>query len=142
MCWTERKEAIDIQIADKDIEVYKIVMRADKQYCKSCIIGFTYEANIIYRIPSMQIEKAYIWNSIIMYVKKAYHSYTKIQHTLRKFHNKTRGIIVGNYLTPMSFNNSYYVATFIIPAGSVYFINEEGVIVSNKIRYTGKYIKL
>ena len=28
MCWTERKEAVDIQIADKDIEVYKLVMRA------------------------------------------------------------------------------------------------------------------
>lgn len=142
MCWAERKEAVDIQIADKDIEVYKVVMRAGKQYCKSGIIGFMYEANITYRIPSMQIKKAYVWNSIIMYIEKAYHSYTKIQHTLRKFHNKTRGIIVGNCLAPMSFTNSYYVATFIIPSGSVYFTNEEGVIVSNKIRYTGKYIKL
>lgn len=31
---------------------------------------------------------------------------------------------------------------FIIPSGYVYFTNEEGEIVSNKIRYTGKYIKL
>lgn len=142
MCWIERKEAVDIQIADKDIEVYKLVIRADKQYCKSSIIGFMYEANITYRIPSMQIKKAYVWNSIIRYVEKAYHSYTKIQHTLRKFHNKTRGIIVGNCLAPMSFTNSYYVATFIIPKGSQYAINWRGEIVSNKIRYTGKYIKL
>lgn len=34
------------------------------------------------------------------------------------------------------------IATFIIPSGYVYFTNEEGEIVSNKIRYTGKYIKL
>ena len=39
-------------------------------------------------------------------------------------------------------NNSLYLATFIIPAGSTYFVNEEGVIVSNIIIYTGKYIKL
>ena len=142
MCWTERKEAVDIQIADKDIEVYKLVMKADKQYCKSGIIGFTYEANIIYRIPSMQIKKAYVWNSIVMYVEKAYHSYTKIQHTLRKFHNKTRGIIVGNCLAPMSFTNSYYVATFIIPKSSQYAVNWRGEIVSNQIIYTGKCLKL
>lgn len=39
-------------------------------------------------------------------------------------------------------SESLYLATFVIPAGSVYFINEDGVIVSNKTRYTGKYIKL
>lgn len=39
-------------------------------------------------------------------------------------------------------DNSLYLATFIIPSGFVYFTNEEGEIVSNKIRYTGKYIKL
>ena len=142
MCWTERKEAVDIQIADKDIEVYKLVMKADKQYCKSGIIGFTYEANIIYRIPSMQIKKAYVWNSIVMYVKEAYHSYTKIQYTLRKFYNKTRGIIVGNCLAPMSFTNSYYVATFIIPKGSQYAVNWKGEVISNQIIYTGKCLKL
>ena len=75
MCWIERKKAVDIQIANKDIEVYKLVMRADKQYCKSGIIGFMYEANITYRIPSMQIKKAYVWNSTIRYVEKAYYSY-------------------------------------------------------------------
>ena len=39
-------------------------------------------------------------------------------------------------------DNSFYLATFVIPAGSVYFINKDGVIVSNYIRYTGKYLKL
>ena len=35
-------------------------------------------------------------------------------------------------------DTAFYLATFIIPAGSVYIINEDGVIVSNKISYTGK----
>lgn len=142
MCWAERRENVDIQITDKDIEVYKMVLVANKQSCVSCIQGFIYKTNTIYKIPSMQIKKAYVWNSIVMYVEKAYHSYTKIQYTLRKFHNKTRGIIVGNCLAPMSFTNSYYVATFIIPKGSQYAVNLRGEIISNQIIYTGKYLKL
>lgn len=38
--------------------------------------------------------------------------------------------------------HGYYVSSDKIPSGYVYFTNEEGEIVSNKIRYTGKYIKL
>ena len=53
-----------------------------------------------------------------------------------------KSIQCGNRIEMFRVNNSLYLATFVIPAGSVYFINEDGVIVSNKIRYTGKYIKL
>lgn len=140
MCWAELRENINIQITDKDIEVYKVVSEANKQSCKSCIKGFMYGANTIYKIPSIRIEKTYFWNSI-MYIEEAYHSYTKIQHTLKKFHG-CRGIIVGNYIAPMSLNNPYYVATFIIPKGSQYAINWEGEIVSNQIMYIGKCLKL
>ena len=48
----------------------------------------------------------------------------------------------GNRKEMFKVDNSLYLATFVMPAGSVYFINEDGVIVSNKIRYTGKYLKL
>ena len=30
MCWAERLENVNIQIADKDIEVYKVVCEANK----------------------------------------------------------------------------------------------------------------
>ena len=60
MCWIENMERVDIQIADKDIEVYKIVLEATKKSCESCIKGFVYEVNTIYKIPSMKIEKTYI----------------------------------------------------------------------------------
>ena len=33
MCWAERRENVDIQITDKDIEVYKMVLAANKQSC-------------------------------------------------------------------------------------------------------------
>ena len=34
MCWIELQENVNIQITDKDIEVYKVVFEADKQFCK------------------------------------------------------------------------------------------------------------
>lgn len=53
MCWIERQENVHMQIADKDIKVYKIVYEANKQSCKSCVQGFIYKTNTIYKIPSI-----------------------------------------------------------------------------------------
>lgn len=151
MCWIENIERVDIQIADKDIEVYKIVLEATKKSCESCIRGFVYEVNTIYKIPSMKIGKTYIdgiqYISNIAYIEKAYHSYTKVQHTLkridrRNYPHKYKGIIVGDQLVPIRVNNPLYVTTFVIPKGSQYAINWKGEIVSNQIIYTGKYLKL
>ncbi len=147
MCWIERQENIHMQIADKDIEVYKVVLEASKQSCKSCVLGFIYKTNTIYKIPSIQIRRTSIFNSIIFCVEEAYHSYTKIQYTLKSVtvndsFFKVKGIIFGNQIVPLSFNNPYYVATFVIPKGSQYAVNLEGEIISNQIVYTGKYLKL
>lgn len=151
MCWIENIENLDIQVADKDIEVYKVVLEADKQSCVSCVQGFVYEANTLYKIPSIQRGKTYI-NSIccisnIVCVEKAYHSYTKVQHTLKRidkrdYPHKYKGLIIGNQLAPIKIDNSYYVATFIIPKGARYCLNECGDAVSNKLIYTGNYIKV
>lgn len=145
MCWIENIENLDIKITDKDIEVYKVVLEADKQSCVSCVQGFVYEVSTLYKMPSIEIGKTYISN--IFYVEKAYHSYTKVQHTLKRFDEKDypykyKGLIVGNQLVPIKFDNPYYVATFIIPKGSQYAINWKGEIISNQIMYTGKCLKL
>lgn len=147
MCWTETRNNINVQIADKDIEVYKVVFKASKQSCESCIKGFMYEANIRYKIPFIYIKKLYIGSTVIFCVEKAYHSYTKIRHTLRRLDEKNptygvKGIIVGNQLIPLPINNPYYVATFVIPKGSQYAVNRKGEIISNQIIYTGKHLKL
>lgn len=149
MCWIELQENVNIQIADKDIEVYKVVFEANKQSCKSCVRGFIYEANTIYKIPPVKIEKTYICKAFgvsnIISVEKAYHSYTKLQYTLKKVDKKStiyKGIIVGRHLMSIKIDNPYYVATFIIPKGSQYAVNWSGEIISNQIIYTGKYLKL
>ena len=151
MCWGERLMNVNIQITDKDIEVYKMVCNADKKSCKSCVQGFIYEANTLYKIPSIELKKSYMYRTYsvlsIIFVQKAYHSYTKIQQTLSRIYSKgsiyeNRGIIAGNQLMSIRLDNPYYVATFVIPKGSQYALNSRGEIISNQIIYTGKHLKL
>lgn len=151
MCWIENIKRFELQIADKDIEVYKVVLLANKQSCVSCIQGFTYEANIKYEMPAMKVEETSFDSTFctnnVTYIEKAYHSYTKIRFTLKKPSEPNliygyKGIIAGNLLIPTAIDNPHYVATFVIPKGSQYAINWKGEIVSNQIIYTGKHLKL
>ena len=151
MCWIENIKSLDLQIADKDIEVYKIVSDANKLSCESLIQGFVYKANIRYKMPSMKLKETSISSAFhttdLIYIKKAYHSYNKICFTLKKPCKPNsdfvyKGIIAGNLLMPIRIDNPYYVATFVIPKGSQYAVNWKGEIVSNQIIYTGKYLKL
>ena len=147
MCWIENTRSFDLQIANRDIEVYKIVSDASKLSCKSFIQGFIYEANIGYVMDSMELEESGFCNANLIYITKAYHSYTKIRFTLKKPYSlcsppEYKGIIAGNLLMPIRIDNPYYVATFVIPKGSQYAVNWKGEIVSNQIMYTGKHLKL
>lgn len=151
MCWIENTRSFDLQIANRDIEVYKIVSDASKLSCESLIQGFIYEANIGYAMDTMELEESGLsdtfCNANLIYITKAYHSYTKIRFTLKKPcspypKNGYKGIIAGNLLMPIRVDNPYYVATFVIPKGSQYAINWKGEIVSNQIMYTGKHLKL
>ena len=151
MCWIENIRSFDLQIADRDIEVYKIVSNAGKLSCESLIQGFIYEANIGYAMDTMELEESGLGdafcNADLIYITKAYHSYTKIRFTLKKPYDpypkhEYKGIIAGNLLMPIRIDNPYYVATFVIPKGSQYAVNWKGEIVSNQIIYTDRYLKL
>ena len=151
MCWIENTRSFDLQIADRDIEVYKIVSDANKLSCKSLIQGFAYKANIGYAMDAMELEESNLDGAFctadLIYITKAYHSYTKIRFTLKKPCSpcsipEYKGIIAGNLLMPIKIDNHYYIATFVIPKGSQYVINWKGEIVSNQIMYTGKHLKL
>ena len=151
MCWIENTRSFDLQIANRDIEVYKIVSDASKLSCKSFIQGFIYETNIRYAMDAMELEESSLSSAFcptdLIYITKAYHSYTKIRFTLKKPCSpcsipEYKGIIAGNLLMPIKIDNHYYVATFVIPEGSQYAVNWKGEIVSNQIMYTGKHLKL
>ena len=54
MCWIEIKDNINVQVADKDFEVYKIVLDANKQSCTSIVRGFNYTVGTLYAIPTIE----------------------------------------------------------------------------------------
>lgn len=147
MCWIETLRNVKYQVADNDIKVYKIVKCANKQSCASIIQNFNYAANTLYKVSTLEYAAINRRPGVIK-IEKAYHSYTGIQFVCNSVFRVVKGvyrgksIILGNRRMLMSLENDGYIATFIIPKGATYVINRCGEIVSDKIMYTGKYLKL
>ena len=145
MCWSCDINKLKAQEAEKDINVYKVVKKATRKYCVSPFMDYTYYLKNIQ--PSLTLGVMIEPNSCCAEIKEGYYSYSSVNFVcdsvmLSIDRMLYKSIQCGNRIEMFRVNNSLYLATFVIPAGSVYFINEDGVIVSNKIRYTGKYIKL
>ena len=147
MCWIEAKNNINVQIADRDFKVYKIVLDASKQSCKSIIKGFNYTVDTLYNISTIESKVIGPYCEKIK-IERAYHSYTEIRFICNStyyIHNgidKCKDMFFGKRGICILFENDWYIATFIIPKGATYIINAQGAVVSDKIIYTGKYIKL
>lgn len=144
MCWTCCIENLKAQIAKEDINVYKVVKKADKESCISLFIEYTYLKNIQ---PSLTLKVIIEPRSNFAKIEEGYYSYSSVSFVCDSVRRSIDGKLYkamqcGNRKEMLRVDNPFYLATFVIPAGSVYFINEDGVIVSNKIRYIGKYIKL
>lgn len=150
MCWIGKGPA---KIAERDIVVYKLgyVIEATKEF-RSLYQNYTYYPKGLNKVVTLvpvvfttKVSKLQPSETGMIY--EGYHSYSSVNFVFDSvvegiFGGYVKTIQCGNRKEIFRVDNSLYLATFIIPVGSVYFINEEGVIVSNKIRYTGKYIKL
>lgn len=147
MCWIENIRSLNLQTADRDIEVYKIVLDASKQSCKSIVRGFNYTVDALYNIPTIESEVIDPYYGKIK-IEKAYHSYTGIRficdssYHIHSGATRCKDLLFGKRRVCIPFENDGYIATFIIPKGATYIINVQGEVVSDKIIYTGKYIKL
>ena len=147
MCWIEIKDNINVQIADKDFEVYKIVLDANKQSCTSIVRGFNYTVGTLYAIPTIESKVIDPYCGKIK-IEKAYHSYTEVHFIWDSSYyihcgaTICKDMLFGKRGICIPFENDWYIATFIIPKGSRYIINTKGEIVSDKIIYTGRYLKL
>lgn len=147
MCWIEIKDNVNVQIADKDFKVYKIVLNANKQSCTSIVRGFNYTVDTLYTIPTIEYEVFDPYYGRIK-IEKAYHSYTEIHfiwdssYRIHSGGTRCKDSLFGKRVICIPFENDWYIATFIIPKGSRYIINTKGEIVSDKIMYTGRYLKL
>ena len=147
MCWIEIKDNINVQVADKDFEVYKIVLDANKQSCTSIVRGFNYTVGTLYAIPTIESKVIdYFYRKIK--IEKAYHSYTEVHFIWDSSYyihcgaTICKDMLFGKRGICIPFENDWYIATFIIPKGSKYIINTKGEVVSDKIIYTGRYLKL
>ena len=145
MCWTCCIENLKAQIAKEDINVYKIVRKANKESCVSLFIEYTYYKNSIH--PSLVLEVRVESSYSFAKIEKGYYSYSSVSFVCDSIASEvneplSKTVQCGNSEKVLSINNPFYLATFVIPKNSVFFINEEDVIVSNMIKYTGKYIKL
>ena len=147
MCWIEIKDNINVQVDDKDFEVYKIVLDANKQSCTSIVRGFNYTVGTLYAIPTIESKVIDPYCGKIK-IEKAYHSYTEVHFIWDSSYyihcgaTICKDMLFGKRGICIPFENDWYIATFIIPKGSRYIINTKGEIVSNKIIYTGRYLKL
>ena len=140
MCWRSNDTVIK-KVAERDFYVYKIGKIVWNNIFISDIRGYNYAPKCPNRIVPLVPYNLCVNNYII---DRGYHSYKWI--ALEDTYPNERCLCLGNYNSALKENISLYkgccIATFIIPSGYVYFTNEEDEIVSNKIRYTGKYIKL
>ena len=144
MCWTCCIENLKAQIAEEDINVYKVVKKADKESCISLFIEYTYLKDIQ---SSLTLKVIIEPHSNFAKIEEGYYSYSSVSFVCDSVRRSINGKLYkamqcGNRKEMFRVDNSLYLATFVIPAGSVYFINEDGVIISNIIKYTGKYLKL
>lgn len=145
MCWNCCIENLKAQTAKEDINVYKVVKKASKKSCVSSFRDYTYYSKDIQPLLTLRVTIKPC--SIFAKITEGYHSYSSVNFVFdsmrrRIFRGYVKTIQFGNRKEIFRVDNSLYLATFIIPVGSVYFTNEEGAIVSNKILYTGKYLKL
>lgn len=70
MCWTCCIENLKAQIAKEDINVYKVVRKADKESCVSLFIGYTYYKNSIHPSRILEVRSSYSFAEI----KEGYYS--------------------------------------------------------------------
>ena len=146
MCWACYANNLKAYKAEADINVYKVVKNANKKLCVSEFTGFTYYKDTE---PS-ELKLALHSNSHsgFLTIKEGYYSYESVNFVLDSLCDPNlhgficKTIVLGTHKELLGINNPIYLATFIIPKGSIYFVNPLGVIVSSRIKYTGRYIKL
>lgn len=145
MCWVCDIENLKAQIAKEDINVYKVVTKATKKSCVSPFMIHTYYLKNT--PPSLTLGVLIKPCSNFAKITEGYYSYPSVNFVGDSVMRSIDGILykairLGNREEMFRVNNSFYLATFVIPKDSTYFINDDGIIVSNMIIYTGKYLKL
>lgn len=139
MCWNFYGKAKS-KVATKDLTVYKIVRNATSRQCESYYQEYIYNLDLqpsISAVPDRYTEN-------LTTIHEGYHSYQAIENVTEPGTTLDYRLFKwgGEIYTIPKNNSCIYVATFIIPKNTKYYINEWGEIVSEQIYYTGKFLEL
>lgn len=132
MCWIANSKP-EAHFADSDIKVYKIVTKTSrKNMVNSLCRGYTYKFGILFEmeeriIPGLVLSGA---NGKSYAIKEGFHSYTTFAKATMKFEE-----VITYALNPSV--DPLVIVECIIPEGSIYYINNEGEVVSDKIIISG-----
>ena len=133
MCWTCRIENLKAQIAKRGIKVYKIGAYANE----STFMPFFY-SDFNYPVNQLVIEPVIFADSI----EYGLHSY--LNCILYPVYPAAVDLYTQENLryTLSLLQYSIFLGEFLIPAGTLYCLNSNGEVVSNRLIYTGNYIKV
>ena len=76
MCWSCNINKLKAQIAKEDINVYKVVKNANRKYCVSPFMEYTYYLKNIQ--PSLTLGVMIKPHSILAKIEEGYHSYSSV----------------------------------------------------------------
>ena len=145
MCWTTYNKDYTVKkIAEKDIEVFKIIHDDNTPYFQE---GITYEVGKI--CPTVKIDviericnEGVADNIASFRIFEGYHSYSKencyleehewVKYCTRLVRRKSDNAVTICYYGKL--DGEYKLADFIIPKGTTYYENEYGEIVSETIK--------
>lgn len=120
MCWTANKKSVKLQIADKEIPVFKVVYKD----LSSVYAIFRYTIGKTYRLKVLWLDN----NEINI----GFHSYIP-NVTLRPDDDLVIIEFEGIYLDYQFWSN-VAILECVIPIGAQYCVNEKGEVVSNQIK--------
>ena len=132
MCFIKTKES-KILVAKRNIKVYKIGVYADENTFKP----FFY-TDFDYLVNKSVVESVVFADTIDFGLHSFLNCiiYSLYQDVIDLY---TLGYL--RYTIPLSLYSAF-LGEFIIPKGAKYCLNEPGDVVSNKLIYTGSYIKV
>lgn len=130
MCFIKTKES-KVLVAKRGIKVYKIGAYADEGTFKP----FFY-SDFNYPVNQLVVEPVIFADSI----EYGLHSY--LNCILYPLYQAAVDLYTQGSLRYTLSRYSIFLGEFLIPAGTLYCLNNSGEVVSNRLIYTGKYIKL
>lgn len=135
MCFVKTRQS-KVLIAKRDIVVCKIGVYAD-----DALFRPYYYSNFKYSTNQIASELVEFTNKSTIFIDHGLHSY--INFTLQPYRLNIVDVITSaGRLHSIQISGEMFLGKFIIPRGGTYCVNIYNEVVSDRLIYTGKYIKL